>query len=248
MLHPEQARRRWRAAGLACGLVLGLTGMLGQAIAGDGDRALAELRPAPPTAPRGSPVLRQAWADQLRLAERMVPPLPRPVDQALLQAARDGRWPDVLQLLKTGQDSVPANPDASDAQQGSVLVLAAQAGADAVARELLQRGADPQRIGETGFTALGAAAFHGHQSMLRLLLRAGADPLRWGATGQGALHLAALAGQVGALDTLLRAGLPVDQLNSQRETALDVAAASNQAEAMDLLIRGGADLPMAGRR
>jgi ankyrin repeat protein len=128
------------------------------------------------------------------------------------------------------------------------LLAAARAGQDTRVREAIERGADLDRIGQDGFTPLGAAAWAGHRSTVRLLLRAGADPLHWGATGQGPLHLASLAGQLDVIEELLRAKVDIETLNRLRESALDVAASASQQDAMGRLIDAGADLGGAGAR
>jgi len=213
------------------------------------DRALRALLPPSAAPVRTVPVLKLEWDRRLRAADRLGPVPLRPVDQAMLAAARAGRWADVLAWLKPTDAATPAaHGNATDAAGGHALVLAAAAGQDAVLRALLQRGADIERRGDDGFTALGAAAFQGQRSAVRLLLRAGADPRRLGATGQTALHLASTAGRLDVVLALLQAGVPTDLLNAHRETALDLAAAVDQTDVMDLLIQGGADLLMAGRR
>jgi len=146
--------------------------------------------------------------------------------------------------LRPADSLGPPPPRASDI----ALVPAARAGQDELVRELVKHGADLDRIGDDGFTALGAAAFAGRRSTVRLLLRAGADVQRHGASGQTALHLAALAGQPDTLDELLRAGVDIELLNRQRESALDVAAAFGSEAVMDRLLAAGADSSRAGRR
>jgi ankyrin repeat protein len=243
---PDQAGP-WRP--ILAALVLAAGSLLrAPAQAEESDRALRELAPRSAVAGRGAPVLRLEWERLLRPADRLGPVPQRPQDQALMVAARSGRWDTVLALLQPGGAPAPPHANTADEAGGHALVLAAAAGQVAVVRALLQQGADIERRSDAGFTALGAAAFHGHLACVRLLLRAGADPARLGATGQTALHLAGASGQVAVLDALLRAGVPIDLLNAQRETALDVAGAANQSAAMDLLIQGGADLTMAGRR
>lgn len=255
-VHPDARGVRLRAGqawAAAMGALLAATWQ--PASAEEADRALQALLPPATTAAaragldRAEPVPRLEWDRRLRPADRLGPVPLRPADLALLAAARAGRWAEVLALLTPADRAMPAaHGNAADAAGGHALVLAAAAGQDAVLRALLQRGADIERRGDNGFTALGAAAFWGHRSAVRLLLRAGADPTRLGATGQTALHLASTAGHADVVGALLQAGVPTDLLNAQRETALDLAAAANQSVVMDLLIQGGADLLMAGRR
>jgi uncharacterized protein len=220
------------------------------------DRLLSSFARPAASAPRGQPLLPQEWDRRLPIAEcfgreqhaRMSgcfgPPVLREADAALLAAARQSQWARVLELLKSGK----AGANAQDDVDGNALVLAARAGQEAVARELLRRGANTERLGDDGFTPLGAAAFAGHRGMVRMLLRAGADPTRWGASGQTALHLAAVAGRTGTLQALLQSGVDIETLNRQRETALDVAATASQYATMDALIQGGANQQLAGKR
>jgi hypothetical protein len=244
--HPDQCTqrrpaRRWpscRALLWALGLACTAAG------AEDTDPALAGFRKRPAPAVREAPPDALEWERRLRVSNSFGPPDLRPVDAALLTAARQARWTDVQQLLK----SAGAQANARDALGGHVLVLAARAGQDALLRDMLQRGAEIDRVGEDGFTALGAAAFAGRRSTVRLLLLAGAEPQRWGASGQTALHLATVAGHVDVVEELLRLRVDVDLLNRQRESALDVAASVAQDQVMAVLMRAGADTTQAGMR
>jgi uncharacterized protein len=65
-----------------------------------------------------------------------------------------------------------------------------------LARVLLDHGADPNRPGEDGFTALHAAAQSGDEELARLLLEHGADPSMTTADGRRAADLG-LAGLLG---------------------------------------------------
>jgi ankyrin repeat protein len=232
---PERQR-----VGLLCLALLAA----GTAHGHDDDRALAPFVRSLPAAPRSQPIDAIEWERRLRPPDRFGPVRLREADSALLAAARQGLWPEVLQLVKAGQ--AHANP--RDVQGGHVLAMAARAGQDEVVRELVRRGAELDRVGEDGHTALGAAAFAGRRSTVRLLVRAGADPARWGSSGQTALHLASLAGQMDVIDELLRLRVDIELLNRQRETALDVAAGVGQLDAMTRLIEAGADSTRAGQR
>jgi len=179
-----------------------------------------------------------AWAeDENRALQGFVKP----------QLAARTAPPDALEWerrLRSPAQMAPRSPRADDAE----LVAAARAGLDDRVRALIKRGAEIDRIGDDGFTPLGAAGFEGRRSTVRLLLRAGADATRLGASGQTALHLAAVAGRLEVIDELLRAGVGVELLNRQRESALDVAAAAGRQEAMERLLAAGADATRAGQR
>lgn len=244
----------WRP-GRLIGALLVLAGH-GATLAHEPDRALAPWTPAvgrpaaaqEPAAARSAPLQRWQWQQRLPAPDRLGPPQPRPADAALLQSAREGRWSEVEALLREGLSGVRADANTSDPGGTHPLALAAAAGRDTVVRLLLDGGADLERRGHDGFTALGAAAWQGQRSTVRLLLHAGADPHRLGSSGHAALHLAALAGHADLVQDLLAAGVPVDLLNARRETPLDLAAEAGLQPVMDLLIRRGADLTMAGRR
>lgn len=226
--------------------VVALPVLLGSAPAraDDGDRALASFARPAPAAPRGLAVDRLEWEQRLRAPDRFGPPQLREADRALLAAARAGGWAEALELVKSGR----ANPNTRDAAGGHALVLAARAGQDELLRELIRRGAELDRVGDDGFTALGAAAFAGRRSSVRLLVRAGADATRWGATGQAPLHLAAMVGQLGVIDELLRLKVDIEVLNRQRESALDVASGAGQEDSLGRLLDAGADPLLAGQR
>lgn len=155
--------------------------------------------------------------------------------------------PDALQWherLRAPADLGPPRLRSDD----TALLQAAGTGQDTAVRQLLQRGANAEHLGDDGFTALGAAAFHGHRSTVRLLVRAGADTTRRGSSGQTALHLASVAGQLDVIDELLRLGVDIELLNRQRESALDAAASAGQLAAMQRLLQAGADAQRAGQR
>jgi hypothetical protein len=249
-VHPEG--RCLAAARVPQAIVAVLVGLLaplalpgsGTAWAESDDRALAGFARAAPAAPRGQAVDRLEWEQRLRAPDRFGPPPLREADRALLSAARAGRWAEALELVKTGL----AHPNARDAAGGHVLVYAARAGQDELLREMIKRGAELERVGDDGFTALGAAAFEGRRSSVRLLVRAGADATRWGSTGQAPLHLAAMTGQLGVIDELLRLKVDIEVLNRQRESALDVASGAGQQESLGRLLDAGADPLLAGQR
>ncbi len=237
-------RRHWlRALGAALAAGVGAAPAV-HADIGDADPALQPLRHAPPAAAsRRGPPDPEAWERTLRAPDRLGPAPVRPVDQALLDDLRNGRWADAMRHVKAG-----AAVNARDARGSHPPALAAAGAQDDLLREMLRRGAVLDRTGEDGFTALGAAAWRGHRSTVRLLARAGADLATWGHNGHPPLHLAALAGHASVVEDLIALGSPVEGLNRARETALDVAASTNQEAVLDLLIRVGADMTKAGRR
>lgn len=206
-------------------------------------REFSSFAPAASAPPRGVPVDPLVWERISRPPDRFGPHRPTEADLALLAAARQDDWRVVIDLVKRGE----AHVNARDERGGSVLVLASGAGADDVVRLLLQRGADLERLGEDGFTPLGAAAFRGHRSTVRILTRAGANLYRPGATGQTPMHLAAMTGRTEVIDELLKAGADPRRRNRDGDNALDVAANRGQLEAMDRLMAAGLDPADSGR-
>lgn len=58
----------------------------------------------------------------------------------------------------------------------TLLMLAAYAGHAELTRELLQRGADPNRLNDMGQSMIAGAVFKGHDEVVRVLAEKGADP------------------------------------------------------------------------
>ncbi len=88
----------------------------------------------------------------------------------LLFAARHGAVESAALLLEAG-----ANVNDTGADGNSALVLAAMSGHEALARYLLERGADPD-ADRAGYTALHAAVLRSQPDLLRDLLARGASP------------------------------------------------------------------------
>jgi ankyrin repeat protein len=102
--------------------------------------------------------------------------------------------PSVEQRLMNAvsEDDVAAMDDAvehgaslsiSDMSGRTLLMQAASAGSERVARVLLDRGADPNAVDFNGHTALTFAAQSDCVGMARLLLQQGADPARQDVAG-----------------------------------------------------------------
>lgn len=90
---------------------------------------------------------------------------------ALFDAARQGDSATLVRYLDAGVPFTLTNT-AGD----SLLMLAAYNGHPAIVRDLLARGADPDRANDRGQTPLAGAVFKGHTDVVRLLVDAGADP------------------------------------------------------------------------
>ena len=100
-------------------------------------------------------------------------------------------------------------------------------------RALLARGADPNVPGDSGRTAVHAAAMIGAAETLRVLLEAGGDPNRRDDDGYTPLHLAAgtalsmmiVGDSIASIRVLLRGGAGADAADRRGRTALHLAAA-----------------------
>jgi ankyrin repeat protein len=117
---------------------------------------------------------------------------------ALMMAAYQHNAPAVTMLLARG---------AKVTQPGwTALHYAAAAGDDAIARQLLERGAAidaPSPPASGKFTPLMMAAREGHDRTVQLLLRAGADPALRNSEGLTAQQIAARAGHQFIADALV---------------------------------------------
>jgi ankyrin repeat protein len=117
---------------------------------------------------------------------------------ALMMAAYQHNAPAVTMLLARG---------AKVTQPGwTALHYAAAAGDDAIARQLLERGAAidaPSPPASGKFTPLMMAAREGHDRTVHLLVRAGADPALRNSEGLTAQQIAARAGHQFIADALV---------------------------------------------
>lgn len=144
-------------------------------------------------------------------------------------------------LLEAGS---PAD-SAADRYGSSPLIDVSRYGSDpAMVRHLLAAGADPNRAGQSGETALyGAAGATGGEESVRLLLRAGADPnVRVDHLGQTPLHRAALHGPAETIRLLAAAGARIEARQDEGETPLFAAAGRGHRDGVDMLLSLGADV------
>jgi ankyrin repeat protein len=124
------------------------------------------------------------------------------------------------------------------------LTAAACTGNTALARLMLNKGADVNTESELFGVALHAAANGGHQAMVKLLLEKGADvEVKHKAKKVTALYLAARAGHDGVVRVLLEGGARIQAENCSFRTALHEAVAYGGHEAVvRLLLDYGANI------
>ncbi|MHB9117021.1 MAG: ankyrin repeat domain-containing protein [Burkholderiales bacterium] len=171
----------------------------------------------------------------------------------------------VQELLAKGFD-----PNASDEEGDTLLMLAAREGNPAVSQKLIAAGADLNRQNSLGETALMLAAYKGHLAVAQLLLDKGASlrGARWNAllyailgknddivhllmahgadanarleNGTTALMLAAKGGSVEVVQDLLKHHAQVDARNDEQKTAYDWAMAAGNTDIADILVLASA--------
>lgn len=142
-------------------------------------------------------------------------------------------------LLERGADV-----NAKDEWEGryfTPLHVAAEEGHEAVARRLLDAGADPMPRSQHHDTPLHRAALRGRVATVRLLLDRGADVNADSRINDTALHLAAGQGHAAVIQVLLEAGASVN-VEPGRASALHLAAKGGHVEVVRLLLAAGADV------
>ena len=181
---------------------------------GDAEQVKALLAADPSLArtrtPQGaSPVL---WAVYTRHAE-------------LAPVLLDGRQPDFFEACALGiaAEANDVNTFAPDGFTG--LGLACFFGHLEIARQLLDRGADPNLASSNDLhvAPLHSAVTTGSVPMVRLLLARGADPNVEEGSGYTPLHTAAAHGSREIIEMLQRAGADASRKTKDGKTPADVA-------------------------
>ena len=128
------------------------------------------------------------------------------------------------------------------------LFRAAQKGDIAVARYLVERGANKEakRLGGTTghITSLIVAAEQGHTDVVQMLIEHGANKEAAYSGGWSPLISASARGHVAVVEYLLEQGCDVNHASSSRWTALHWAAGRGRFEVAQLLLRFGAKLDL----
>lgn len=137
--------------------------------------------------------------------------------------------PEVALLLAGSPD---IDPEARNAKDESLLMLAALKGLLGLCEQLIAKGAD---VNKPGWTPLHYAATHGHVAVMNLLLEHHAYIDAPSPNGSTPLMMAALYGTPGAVKLLLEAGADPLLKNDQGLSAIDFANRGQRAESAELI-------------
>lgn len=165
----------------------------------------------------------------------------KPINRALLEAAKDGNVKDVQELLAAGADINGAVEG-----DGTALIVAARAGNKPMVQFLLQQGADPNVASPGDGNALIMAAEEGHTEIVDLLLNSGARVNEIVEGDENALIKASGSGHVDVVQLLLSKGADVNVRiwggypNGEWRTALRMARKGGHNSVAQLLIAAGA--------
>jgi len=156
-------------------------------------------------------------------------------------AAYDGDGEEVMRLLNAG-----AEVDSEDVLCKTPLAWAAEAGHETIVRELLRRGASPERdrpeYDETP-GPLQEAAAGGHVGVVKVLIDAGAEIDEESEYISSALELAARNGHVNVVEILLDRGARTDPVDPPRKDVVHEATANGHVDVVALLIERGVARP-----
>lgn len=149
---------------------------------------------------------------------------------SLILAVRDGSLKAAALLVSQNK----INIEARTKQDESALMMAALNGHEALAKQLIAKGAD---INKTGWTPLHYAATKGHLGMIKLLLEKSAYIDAESPNKTTPLMMAAMYGTFDAVKLLIDEGADVLIKNDLNLTALDFARSANRAESAALLLK-----------
>jgi len=122
------------------------------------------------------------------------------------------------------------------------LSWAATNGHEAVAKLLLEKGADLESKSKNGYTPLSQAAFKGHEAVTKLLLEKGADLESKSKNGCTPLWQAASKGHEAVAKLLLEKGADLESKDNDGDTPLSQATANGHEAVTKLLLEKGTNL------
>ena len=153
--------------------------------------------------------------------------------QDLLLAAKAGELPKVQAGLRAGMD-----PDTSDPQGNTLLIIAAREGHLDLAKLLLDQRAKVRERNAFGDSALMLAALHGHLELVRLLAAYGGEV---NGPGWTPLHYCAWGGYTEVCSLLVGLGANVNARAPNLTTPLMMASREGRIDTARWLLQHGAD-------
>ena len=168
----------------------------------------------------------------------------RAMDRALYEAAQEGDFDDVKEMVAAG-----ANPSATIHGDGNPLIGAARSGRSEIMKFLLDQGADPNGVVEGDGSPLIAAAAFGRYDQVQMLIDRGADVNLAVAGDENPLMNAAEQGNLRIVQLLVEKGADVQtKIYSQKwqgngeewRTAISQARKNGHTAVVNYLISKGA--------
>lgn len=158
-------------------------------------------------------------------------------DNEFLARARTGDGKVLELFLLAGM-----NPDSSDSDGNTAMLLALMNGRADTVRMLLNAGAGVDAVTNTGLTALMVAASKGMVEVVHLLLDKGANVNAAARDGKMPLMFASAGGYAEIAALLIDKGAYINTINSDGGTALIMAASGGRTEVVKMLLEKGADV------
>jgi uncharacterized protein len=166
--------------------------------------------------------------------------------QGLLAAVASNDLEQVQKYINDGVDL-----EQRDSHQRTPLLVATHLSHDAIAKLLLESGANPNAFENQRYDLITIAAVNNDVEMIKLGLEYGADPSNTTSPYDGtALIAAAHLGHVETVQTLIEASAPLDHINNLGWTALIEAivlgdGGERHTAVVRALIEAGADVNLA---
>uniref|UniRef100_A0A6Q2XQ92 Ankyrin repeat domain 52 n=1 Tax=Esox lucius TaxID=8010 RepID=A0A6Q2XQ92_ESOLU len=167
-------------------------------------------------------------------------------------AAASGQIDVVKYLLRLGSEVNPSSAkalciDEPNAFGNTALHMACYTGQEAVANELVNRGANVNQPNHRGCTPLHLAAVSTNGALcLELLVNNGADVNMQSKEGKSPLHMAAIHGRFTRSQILIQNGGEIDCVDKYGNTPLHVAAKHGHELLISTLMTNGADTARQG--
>ena len=157
------------------------------------------------------------------------------LDKAIREVVEDDNVSRLRELLETYDDVTER-----DISYGRKALHVARH--VAVAKLLIQNGADVNAVDEAHRTSLHCATLEGHVDVAKLLIQNGADVNAVNKGNWTSLHFTTWKGHVDVVKLLIQNGADVNSVDKDKRTSLHVAARYGHVDVAKLLIHNGADV------